>query len=843
MSGDPAGTARAAAPGLEVTVPISTARPRPSFALRSKFILAISALVALVLAANATVQTVAGRRQLQRDIESHSVSYGTLAVRPLCEAWETYYDSGYGTFRRLVGELLRLEPDIARTALYDTSGQLLFDSAELADPLFDPSRRAGALPTSDAALLAALRGLETVELRGAEGSLLVVVPYIEDWGRHRYSATFEVSYASLRAASRAAAWRILLVSVGALGLGMAIAVLLARQSIGPVEELTRGAQDLADGHLDRRLTLSTGDEYEDLAATFNLMAARLQRTVSDLEVSNRELAELDRVKSDLLANVSHELRTPLTAIQGYSEALGDGMLGAVGDTQREALAVIDRNVVRLRGMIDQLLAYARLDAGAVRLDPQPLDLEVLVEQAVATVRGLAPAALALRVETKSRIPLVLADGARLHQVLDNLLTNAVKFTTRGEVVVELAVVQSGEAVEVAVRDTGIGIPREARERIFDRFYQVDGSSKRRYGGMGLGLAIVREILAAHHSSITVESEPGRGSCFRFRLAVAPLERLVPLAGTFGTIAGDDGSGAVVTATASGASSVAGATAPLSLAPAARRRLVLVDDDPVFLQTVSGLLARQGFEVATAGTLAGGFALVSRLLPDLVVLDRMLPDGDGYELMAQLAAAEPTREIPVLMVSIRDDRDRGLELGAAAYLVKPIEPGALREAVARALPARGGEVGGAPAAAPRVLVVDDEPDLRRLLGGRLAADGLLVEEADGGRAALARLQDESRGLPDLVLLDLMMPDLDGWEVLARLRSAPRTAKLPVIVLTARDTPQDRATGASLRVVDYVRKPFDLGALVREIEQLLGNARPPGESSRRPAGENPAGGGEG
>jgi signal transduction histidine kinase/DNA-binding response OmpR family regulator len=819
-------------PPLEATVPVDTvpSRSHRGLALRPKFVLAISALVALVLAANATVQTVAGRRQLLHDIELHAMSYGTLAVRPLCEAYETYYASGYGTFRRLVSELLRLEADIARAALYDTSGRLLFDSAELADPLFDPGRRDGAAPVAEGALLAAIRGLDNVELRSAEGGLTVVVPYIEDWGRHRYSATFEVSYASLREATRAAAWRILLVSVGALAVGVGIAIVLARQSIGPVEALTRGAQDLADGRLDRRISLRTGDEYEDLAETFNLMATRLQRTVSELEVSNRELAELDRVKSDLLANVSHELRTPLTAIQGYTEALGDGLLGTVSDAQREALAVVGRNVTRLRGMIDQLLAYARLDAGAVRLELQAVDLAALAEQTVAAVRGVAPRAVALRVEAAAGLPLGLADPARLQQVFDNLLTNAVKFTSQGEVVVALATVQSGEAVEVAVRDTGIGIPREAQERIFDRFFQVDGSSKRRYGGMGLGLAIVREILAAHHTTISVESEPGKGSCFRFRLPVAPAG----VAAAVGEREPVRGPGAG-RSPAGGASpaGVRGPAAPAAVAGetgAGRRRLVLVDDDPVFLQTISGLLGRQGYEVATAGTLAGGHQLVRQLRPDLVLLDRLLPDGDGFDLLGQLAADQETRNIPVLLVSIRDERARGLALGAAGYLVKPIDPGALREAVLRALAGGATPGGGEGLSGGRVLVVDDEPDLRQLLAGRLGADGLEVEQAEGGEAALARLGDPSRALPDLVLLDLMMPDLDGWQVLARLRSQPRTAKLPVIVLTARDTPDDRATGSALEVVDYVHKPFDLGALVREIEQLLA-----GERGRSTGGE--------
>lgn len=781
-------------------------RRPPRRSLRRKFVLAIAALVGLVLAALATVQAITSRRQLRADIEDHATAYAALAVRPLCEAYETYYASGYGKFKTVAQDLMRLEHDLLRVSLYDTTGRLLFDSAELADPLFDPGQREKSAPVADPELRAAAAAMTTATWQRGDG-YQVMAPYLEDWGRHRYSVLFEVSYASLRATARAAAWRILALTIAALGLAVGIAMLLARQSLGPVEVLTRGARDLADGQLARRIELSTGDEFESLAATFNLMAGRLQGTVSDLERSNRELAELDRLKSDLLANVSHELRTPLTAIQGYAEAIGDELLGPANAAQREALAVVTRNTVRLRGMIDQLLNYSRLDAGAIRVELEPLDLATIAGQAVANARTLAPPGVSVRVDAPADLPLALGDPARLAQVIENLLTNGIKFTPTGEIVVALRQVvdSAGPAIEVAVRDTGVGIPIEQQARIFDRFYQVDGSSTRRYGGMGLGLAIVREILAAHGSAIAVDSTVGQGTTFRFRLPLAPAV---------------DRSRALTAART-----------------VAVRRLLLVDDDAVFLSTVASLLGRHGYHVETATTIAGGLAAVAARHPDLVLLDRLLPDGDGFDLLTSLGADPATANIPVLVVSIRDERALGLKLGAAGYLVKPIDPGSLRQAVAAALPgypfappdarppgAGSGLEGASASTGPLVLVVDDEPDLRELLATRLRADGVRVATAADGHAALALLAGPAETLPQLVLLDLMMPGVDGWHVLRRLRAQETTRDLPVIVLTARDSPQDRATGAELGVADYIHKPFDLGALVREIEGTLASHPP-------------------
>ncbi|MBI1723532.1 MAG: response regulator [Gemmatimonadetes bacterium] len=626
--------------------------------LRLKVIVTVAALVAGVLAANASVLAVTSHRRLRRDIEQRGLAYAALAAGPIAQAYQTYYASGYGKFRELVMRLTALNPDVVEVAIYDTQGRLLAQSSEFADAVFDPGKRRTVV-TRDGRLLRALQGLTPTQWPDADPdggrAFVVVVPHVEEWGRHRYSVVFSVSYASLRRATLAVAWQIGGLAAASLTLGLLIAVALAAQSLRPVEALTGSARALAGGDLRSRIRLETGDEFELLAHAFNQMADRLAATIADLEKTNvalnqmnLELRQLDRMKSDLLANVSHELRTPLTAIRGYAEAIDDGFLGPVEAGHREALVVVKRNVERLMGMIEQLLSYSRAEVGAQELDLRGFRIEAVAEQVVEALKVAHGRTLNLHFDRGTGLPSVYGDPVRISQVLENLLTNAIKFTP-SDGRIELRLRRLEGEVEVAVSDTGIGIPPAELGRIFDRFYQVDSSSTRRYGGMGLGLALVRQILQAHRRRIDVVSTPGVGTTFRFTLPEAEE---------------------------------AGAEPELEQG----RRIVLVDDDPTFCQTVSSYLTRQGFVVETALTGEQGVKVIAGSHPDLVLLDRLLPDCDGFDLLARLKRDERTCAIPVLVASIRQERALGLRLGASAYLVKPLELEALRAEIEQTLSA-------------------------------------------------------------------------------------------------------------------------------------------------------------
>lgn len=748
--------------------------------LRVRFAIAISSLIALVLLANALILVLSSRSQLEKEIEARALGFAELAVHPVCQAYETYYSSGYSKFRELVSQVSELNPDLVTLMILDTSGNVLFDLRELASEALRPEVAVGRA-ADDARLLEAVKGLEIVTWRvdRPEGDRFIIVePYVEEWGRHRYSVVFEVGYRSLSAATRDAAWRILWLAGVSLAVGMLIAFALAKQSLGPVEQLARGARDLAEGKLNRRLRIETGDEFEQLAATFNQMAARLTATIADLEASNRalqqgneELKELDRLKSDLLANVSHELRTPLTAIQGYAEALSGEILGSIDEPQRKALAVVSRNVTRLQTMINELLSYARLESRRIELEQRPFDLAALAEQVITQVRTTRGSELEITLSAPVGPTEVVGDPQRIGQVLENLLINAVKFTPpQGKVEIELA--PRGSQVEVLVRDSGIGIPPEALSRIFDRFYQVDSSSTRRYGGIGLGLAIVKEIIQAHGTTISVTSDVGKGTTFRFALPIAT-----------GDVA------------------------------RAGRRVVIVDDDGDFTRRLGGFLAECGFEVRSAGSLAAGRNLIEGWRPDVVLLDRLLPDGDGFDLLAQLKGAEETRQIPVLMVSVLKERGLSDRLGASGYLLKPATS---REVYTRIIDLLGSSAGYA----PRVVVATRDEALREDLVARLVRDGIRVESAADVDGAVAAVAIE---IPGLLVVDLALGEGGLWR---RLREELAVRSIPAIVLA--DGEEVGVIPEEIEVLERLRRPLDFQGLAAEIEKLVArNGREKGD----------------
>ncbi len=631
-------------------------RRRPG--IRRRLVVAIGLLVALVLLIQAAALFVLGGGYLEEEIEGRALAYAELAADEVCDAYVTYFASGHSKFLELVAEVAGLNGDLHELAIYDIDMNELWRSPAAGGEAPGPPA-----PLGDAARLErAVRGLDTEawregELRG-DGRYLVVVPYVEEWGRHQYSVLFRFHYQGLQQALGELFRWVFLLGLFSLGLGLVFAVALSRRSLQPVERLIRGARELARGRLEHRIELHSEDELEILGATLDHMAGLLSRTIGDLEASNtrldrlnRELQQLDKVKSDLLANVSHELRTPLTAIGGYTEALHAGLLGELQPAQRNALAVVERNIVRLRGMIDQLLSFSRIESGRLEVDLKAFDLEPAARLVVEAVRAALGRGHELRFAAPPELPEVYGDPGRIAQVLENLLTNAVKFSPPGSLVeLHLALVPSG--VEVSVEDHGIGIPVEAQEKIFDRFFQVDASSKRQFGGMGLGLAIVKEILDLHHSRIAVESRPGEGATFRFVLPVA-LERTTLV--------------------------------PTAEAP----RVVFVDDDAAFVQRASAALAAVGMMVQAAATAEQGLKLIEKLRPDLVVLDRLLPDGDGFDLLRQLRENPRLAGVPVVFCTVRKERRLGLRLGAADFWIKPVDSPTLVARVEALLAGRPG----------------------------------------------------------------------------------------------------------------------------------------------------------
>ena len=586
---------------------------------------------------------------------------------------------------------------------------------------------------------------------------------------------------------------LLLAVVGALVLAFVAAGWLTR----PVAELNRAAGRLALGDFSQQVRIPTGAaarEFLVLEKTFNQMAAQLstayqdledkvrQRT-AELESANQELARASKLKSEFLANVSHELRTPLSAIIGFSEILLEGIDGPLSDEQLEDVQQLHRSGQSLLTLINQILDLSKIEAGKMELSVERVELPSLIHSVIDSIQPLAQEKeLPIRTRFRPDLPAVEADPVRLRQILLNLLSNAVKFTDQGHV--EVMAQPSGRMVRISVLDTGIGISPEAQKVIFDEFVQADGSTTRRHGGTGLGLSIVRKLVELHRGSITLLSEPGIGSTLSFTLPVwaAPPEA-IPVA--------------------------------LPSPPAQRLRqgslpgkaILIVDDDPGVRELIARHLEQEGFETLRAATAADALRLAKERSPVLMTLDIMMPDASGWWVLEKLKEDPETADIPVLVVTIVEDRRLVFALGASDYLAKPFDRRELVARVHRLLPDLRQR---------RVMVVDDDPDARTMLTKILQQEGADVLAFSGGHAGLAAL---AQSPPDLVLLDLMMPGMSGFEMVARMRATPAAATIPVVIVSAKELTSEDVRTLNGHIQRFVSKgavkPDGLTALVRQV----------------------------
>jgi signal transduction histidine kinase/DNA-binding response OmpR family regulator len=782
--------------------------------LKTRTAVAMSSVIVVILVFNAVYLILSERTKLRRGIEDRALTFALLTRAPICTGYEMYYASGFYKFRELMRDVLRLDQDVEKILIVNVNGQVLFDSSELDEPSTQRTGTPAPRWVQEPERLEAVKRLEHTQIHGrnaaGEDTLEIIAPFIEDWGRHKLSVSYQVSYKRLQPDIIKLVYATGGLTLFSILISVVVAVALASRITKPLEELTAGAQDISEGHFDRHLDIRSNDELQILAETFNHMTEKLKENVEELEESNKKLAavneelkELDRMKSDLLANVSHELRTPLTAIKGYTDYILERKLGTITEKQEKGLVVVQRNLDRLSKSINALLDFSRMDMGRIALNIQPFSLQGLVEQIAITVRSeLDKKHLTLSAEVAHLLPAVIADREKLSAVLENLVINAIKFTPEGGRITVAAskTTTSGArpAADIRVQDSGIGIPRDQLGRIFNRFHQVDGSSTRRFGGVGLGLAIVKSILDAHGSAITVESEEGRGTLFRFTLPVVDTPS--------GGYVREDERSAVGD--------------PLPSRDSGAGGLVLViDDDVEMVHVLRGYLEQAGFSVLSAATATEGAPLVNTRRPDVILLDVLLPERSGLELLQSLKRDPSTRSIPILVVSVMNDTLKGLRLGAADYLTKPVDRARIVDTVRPLLD------GNAPRE-PLVLVVDDEPDTAEVIRDTLKAEGFRTLVAHHGREALEVI---GRTRPDVVILDIMMPEMTGFLVLEALSGNSTSASIPVVILTARGDDADVQRGFAPGAKQYMNKPFDVGALIAEVRRHVGIQEP--EKTRR------------
>ncbi len=495
-----------------------------------------------------------------------------------------------------------------------------------------------------------------------------------------------------------------------------------------------------------------------------ILAAEREEVLAEREALIDELRSASAAKSDFLAAMSHELRTPLNSIIGFSELLERPLAPGGHDpaTVEEFAGHIHGSGMHLLELINEVLDLAKVEAGKVDLHPTVFDLEALVRQTIDTMQPLADRK-SIRLGATAPGPLEIeADQGRIRQVIFNLLSNAIKFTPNGgSVDVELS--KDGESCRLVVVDTGPGIAPEDQATIFEAFRQASAAAGQE--GTGLGLTLARQLIEAHGGSMDLESEVGRGS--RFGL-VLPLGQ--------GARPGE----AEVEPEAETEAAPAPVGTPVPIVEG--QRLVLaIEDDASAAELLRVYLEEAGFQTAIAPDGRTGIERATALRPAAIILDILLPDLDGWEVLQHLKGAEATRDIPVIVVSVVDDAPLGFALGAIDYFVKPVA----REALLGSL--------GRLAFTTKVLshtvtalVIDADPEAGAGYRAQLEPDGFRVLVASSGEAGLARARHER---PDLILLDLILPDSDGLDLIARLKADPATADIPVWVTTRSDLDEE------------------------------------------------------
>jgi len=573
------------------------------------------------------------------------------------------------------------------------------------------------------------------------------------------------------------------------------------------------------------VALHNVQQYGDL----KLLAEQLRLRSEEINSKNAQLEEASRMKSEFLANMSHELRTPLNAIIGFSEVMRDGLAGELNGKQREYVTDIFESGQHLLSLINDVLDLSKIEAGKMVLEEELTDIGVLLQNSLSIIKEKAAAhRVKLRLDLPESLSECRLDPRKVKQIAYNLLSNAVKFTPEdGEVTLSACLVDRGQVqppglsgvgtqapadagdfLQISVRDTGIGISPEDLARLFQPFVQLDSSLARHYEGTGLGLVMVRRLAELHGGATGVVSQPGLGSTFTVWL---PYRSGI---------------------TASTGAAIESGQAPRSFIAGSAPLVLVVEDDDKAADLIRLQLEADGCRVIRTSTAEAAFAVLGEEpLPDLISLDILLPGMDGWEFLARLKSVPRLTHIPVVILSIVADsnRSQGLSLGASEVLQKPVSAEELNSALANLGMVPYPDT-GKPAT---VLVVDDDPKAVEIVASYLEHGQYSVLRAYSGNEGI---QMARSNLPDLIVLDLMMPEVSGFEVVEKLKKQQKTAGIPILVLTAKLlTAEDRKllNGYVLQVME--KSEFNHGNFIGEVRRALGRRweRP----AEQPGGEAP------
>lgn len=626
----------------------------------------------------------------------------------------------------------------------------------------------------------------------------------------------------------------------------------------PVSKLSEGAYLIGCGNLTHRLDIKTGDELEKLAHEFNIMADNLsasqeklkgwneelkkevEKRTADLEEANAELSEskehieeslqqvmvlndeletkreelgkrneelaganlrlreVDRLKSEFLANMSHELRTPLTAVIGFSELLIDRVMGELNEEQAGCMDNILTSGQHLLKLINDILDLSKIEAGKMELSLETFELRTIIDFVIKTISPLSnKKKLSLSVETAEEMPYMYADPGKIKQLLLNLVSNAIKFTPEGGKVTIGADFRDDQ-FSLSVTDTGIGIKPEDRERIFQEFQQVEGSTSREYGGTGLGLTLTKKLTEMHGGRIELESEPGKWSKFTVRIPMRgdriSLDRGARRSSKYADIV------------------LKQEDLPKTYNGQQDKPLILVvEDDEKISKLLTMYLDQAGYRVATARDGDEAIKKTFELRPFAITLDVMLPQKDGWEVLQELKGTPETRDIPVIIVSMVENQELGFSIGAMDYLIKPVSREDLIRSIEKyRLGTRLIKGSG------KVLVVDDDPRICDFISKVMKTEGYHVETAHGGEEGIRKALE---ALPDLIILDLMMPVINGFDVINELKKHPIAKDIPIFVLTAKDLGKEEKEVLFSNVERVVQKgEVSKEDLIEEIRKM-------------------------